>query len=86
MLDQIITYLIVLGAALFVIWKLFLPQRCKTMIVHAASGKTAPCAPGPQAGLCGAGCAGCALAAPGNRTVPDTLANRRQGSGGRGEV
>lgn len=64
MLDQIITYLIVLGAALFVIWKLFLPLRYKTMITYAAAGKTAPCAPEPETGNCGSGCPGCALAAP----------------------
>ena len=84
MLDQILTYLVVLCAAAFVIWKLFLPLRYKTMIAHAASGKTAPCAPEPETGLCGTGCAGCALASrpaatasPGGRTRSSREPGRR---------
>jgi hypothetical protein len=70
MIDQALTYLIVLCAAAFVIWRLFLPVRYKTLITHAASGTKAPCAPEPETGLCGTGCSGCALAAPRSKTGP----------------
>lgn len=70
MLDQTMTYLIVLSAAAFVIWTLLLPLRYKIMIRHAASGKIAPCALEPHSGLCGTGCAGCSLAAPKTKARP----------------
>jgi len=84
MLDQVITYLIVLGAALFVIWKLFLPLRYKTMISYGLSGKTARYDPEPQTGVCGSGCPGCALATPRSKAVPGTPTSGQLGSGARG--
>ena len=76
MLDQIVTYLIVLCAAAFFLCKLLLPVRQKTLIASALSGRQAPCAPEPETGLCGAGCSGCVLAAS-----PGKIASQASRSG-----
>jgi hypothetical protein len=71
-LDQFVTFVIVLAAALYVIWKIFLPVRTKTRLRYLASGSKAPCEPVSPQGGCAVGCAGCSLAAMGTVPAPGT--------------
>ncbi|MGE3248363.1 MAG: hypothetical protein AB7F96_03195 [Beijerinckiaceae bacterium] len=62
MIDALAAYAIVAAAAAFVVWKLFVPVRFKTILWHTAAGKEAPCAPDAATSGCGEGCPGCGLA------------------------
>tara|TARA_R110002020_G_scaffold87061_1_gene214895 strand:- start:7678 stop:7884 length:207 start_codon:yes stop_codon:yes gene_type:complete len=68
MTDAIVTYGLVAGAALYVVWKLFLPQSVKMRIRLGLTGRTAPCPLEPRTSSCPVGCSGCALAAPRKRS------------------
>ena len=68
MTDAIITYAIVAIAAGFVLWKLILPVRVKTIVRYTLAGKQAPCAPVTREGGCAGGCSGCGLAKVANKT------------------
>ena len=61
LLDTVLTYMIVFAAACFVVWRIFLPVRVKTILLHRLSGRREPCAPQAEATGCSVGCSGCAL-------------------------
>lgn len=63
-LDQAVTFAIVLAAALYVVWRFFLPKHVRTKIRYGLSGRKAPCAPEPEQTGCAVGCSGCSLAGP----------------------
>ncbi|MCC0030127.1 MAG: hypothetical protein H6891_07670 [Brucellaceae bacterium] len=66
-LDYAVTFAIVLAAALYVVWRIFLPVHVRTKIRHRLAGREAPCAPAAEQTGCAVGCSGCALAGPGDR-------------------
>ena len=61
LLDAVLTYMIVFAAAAFVLWRIFLPVRFKTVLVHRLSGRKEPCATQAEEKGCAVGCSGCAL-------------------------
>ncbi|MCC2099436.1 MAG: hypothetical protein KDJ29_21270 [Hyphomicrobiales bacterium] len=67
MVEAILTYLIVAMAAAFVIWKIFLPVRTRTILRAVMSGQQAPCDPDADTAGCSGGCSGCTLAQPAAR-------------------
>ncbi|MCB1438739.1 MAG: hypothetical protein H6888_06260 [Nitratireductor sp.] len=79
-LDQFLTFAIVLAAAVYVIWKIFLPVQTKTRLRYLARGSKAPCEPVTPEGGCAVGCAGCSLAAV--RAAPVTGARKAAGPRG----
>lgn len=64
MLDIVLTSLIVMAAAAYVVWTLILPVRARTIVSAFVRGKPAPCEPDAATTGCAGGCPGCGLAKP----------------------